>query len=65
MFIISWAECFDKDGTNLDLERFAEHAANIVSKLGDNDLVATRAALATTIVTTEKVTIYNTLYTIH
>jgi hypothetical protein len=35
MFIISWAQCFDKDGTSLDITaKFADHASSIIiSKL--------------------------------
>ncbi|KAJ1414634.1 hypothetical protein B484DRAFT_401699, partial [Ochromonadaceae sp. CCMP2298] len=47
LFIISWAECFDKDGHHLEVERFAEHAANIVSKLGEREMQETRAEVVT------------------
>jgi hypothetical protein len=47
LFIISWAECFDKDGTELDIEKFAEHAASIVAKLTARQMMETRAEVVT------------------
>jgi hypothetical protein len=43
LFIISWAECFDKDGVEVDMDKFADHAANIVSKLNVKEMLETRA----------------------
>ena len=43
LFIISWAECFDKDGNNLEMDKFAEHAASIVARLGVKEMMETRA----------------------
>lgn len=31
--IISWAECYDAEGVRLDYNRFADHAAKVISKL--------------------------------
>lgn len=43
LFIISWADCYDKEGSSLDVIKFADHAANIVVKLGVKELMETRA----------------------
>lgn len=43
MFIISWADCFDKDGASLDIRKFAEHAANIVEQISIPEVMDTRA----------------------
>jgi hypothetical protein len=43
LFIISWAECFDKDGVEVDVVKFAEHAAGIISKITAKEMMETRA----------------------
>ena len=43
MSIISWAECYDKTGTQLDFQRFADHAANVIVQLFDGDQLENRA----------------------
>lgn len=43
MFIISWAECYDREGTALEVTRFAEHAAIIIAKLNGSEMITTRA----------------------
>jgi len=43
MFIISWAECYDREGTALEVNRFAEHASTIIAKLNGSEMIATRA----------------------
>ena len=43
LFIISWAECFDKVGKALELDRFAEHCSEIISKLNVAEMLDTRS----------------------
>lgn len=43
MFIISYADCYDRDGTSLEIYRFAEHAASIVSNMNTVEVMETRA----------------------
>ena len=43
MSIISWAECYDKTGTQLDFQRFSDHAANVIVQLFDGDQLENRA----------------------
>lgn len=43
MFIISYADCYDRDGTSLDIYRFADHAASIVSNMNTVEVMETRA----------------------
>lgn len=45
IFIISWADCFDKEGCSVDIERFAEHAANIIPKLSVTEMLESRAEI--------------------
>lgn len=42
MFIISWAECYDKEGQNLEAFKFADHAASIIAKLNLPAMLDTR-----------------------
>jgi Ca2+-binding EF-hand superfamily protein len=41
--IISWAECYDKTGMNLDYQRFAEHAAKVMTQLFDTETLLARS----------------------
>ena len=43
MFIISYADCYDREGTALEIYRFADHAASIVSNMNTVEVMETRA----------------------
>lgn len=43
MFLISLADCYDREGKNLEIYRFAEHASSIIQQLNDSDVLETRA----------------------
>jgi len=45
--IVSWAECYDKTGQNLDYKQFAEGAAKVIVKLFDPDHLTNRANVLT------------------
>jgi Ca2+-binding EF-hand superfamily protein len=43
MFILSCADCYDRDGAALDVYRFADHAASLVSNMNTVEILETRA----------------------
>lgn len=43
--IISWADCYDPTGLMLDVKRFADHVAGVLSKIKEAEFVDTTAAV--------------------
>jgi hypothetical protein len=43
MFLISLADCYDRDGKHLEIYRFAEHASSIIGHIHDGEVLETRA----------------------
>jgi Ca2+-binding EF-hand superfamily protein len=43
MFLISLADCYDREGKTLEIYRFAEHASAIIAHIHDSEVLETRA----------------------